>query len=128
MRARPCLNFSVKPSITLKQLATSMPFSDFPNFSIQPALNTDQNQIVNLIGDCYQEYGDQVVLHGDDSDLLDIEGNYRGREGEFIVVRNETGVILPRMPLSHWTNTQNSAPFAASIYIPNYAVLVSEKL
>ena len=71
-----------------------MSFSDFPEFSIQPALNSDQDQIVKLIGDCYQEYGDQVVLHGDDSDLLDIEGNYRGREGEFIVVRNKTGVII----------------------------------
>ena len=71
-----------------------MPFSDFPEFSIRPALNSDQDQIVKLIGDCYQEYGDQVVLHGDDSDLLDIEGNYRDREGEFIVVCNKTGVII----------------------------------
>ena len=83
-----------------------MPFSDFPEFSIRPALNSDQDQIVKLIGDCYQEYGDQVVLHGDDSDLLDIEGNYRDREGEFIVVCNKAGVIIAThavVPLDQYT-------------------------
>ncbi|MBA62762.1 MAG: hypothetical protein CMJ76_10405 [Planctomycetaceae bacterium] len=71
-----------------------MPFSDFPELSFHPALNTDQDQIVKLIDKCYQEYGDRVILQGDDSDLLDIERNYRKLNGEFIVVRNENKTII----------------------------------
>lgn len=71
-----------------------MPFSDFSEFSVRPAINSDQDQVVKLIDDCYQQYGDRVILEGDDSDLLDIEGNYRNRQGEFIVVQNENGTVI----------------------------------
>lgn len=71
-----------------------MPLSDFPEFSIELAFNSDQEQIIRLIDGCYQEYGDRVVLAGDDSDLLDIEGNYRDRQGEFIVVRDNKNRVV----------------------------------
>lgn len=81
-----------------------MPLSNFPQLSIQPAFNADQEQIVRLIDDCYQEYGDRVILAGDDRDLLDIEGNYRGRQGEFIVVRDSNDQVVGThavVPIGH---------------------------
>ncbi len=71
-----------------------MPFSDFPEFQITPASNDDLDHIIRLIDDCYQEYGDRVVLNGDDKDLLDIEANYKQQGGEFIVVRDPDGVLV----------------------------------
>tara|TARA_B100000700_G_scaffold81852_2_gene92098 strand:+ start:8065 stop:8583 length:519 start_codon:yes stop_codon:yes gene_type:complete len=71
-----------------------MLFSDFPDLTVNSATNADQQSIVQLIDTCYQEYGDRVVLDGDDSDLLNIESNYRDRDGEFIAVTDSTGSII----------------------------------
>ena len=71
-----------------------MTFSDFPQFTVLSATNANQSQIVALIDTCYQEYGDTIVLEGDDSDLLDIERNYRGKLGEFIAIQDEDGSVV----------------------------------
>ena len=71
-----------------------MTFSEFPQFTVLSATNANQSQIVALIDTCYQEYGDTIVLEGDDSDLLDIERNYRGKLGEFIAIQDEDGSVV----------------------------------
>ena len=71
-----------------------MNFSEFPQFTVLSATNANQSQIVALIDTCYQEYGDTIVLEGDDSDLLDIERNYRGKLGEFIAIQDEDGSVI----------------------------------
>ena len=65
------------------------PLKGFIDFTVYSAQNADKDRVVSLIESCYQEYGDQVILNGDDSDLLNLEGNYRGRGGEFIIVEDQ---------------------------------------
>jgi putative acetyltransferase len=70
------------------------PLKDFTEFAVYSAQNSDKDRVVALIESCYQEHGDQIILNGDDSDLLNLEGNYRGRGGEFIIVENPQQIIV----------------------------------
>ena len=70
------------------------PLKGFAEFSVFKAQNSDKNRVVALIESCYQEHGDQVILNGDDSDLLNLEDNYRGRDGEFIIVEDQQQTII----------------------------------
>ena len=70
------------------------PLNGFVEFAVYSAQNSDKDRVVTLIESCYQEHGDQVILNGADSDLLNLEGNYRGRAGEFIIVEDQQQTIV----------------------------------
>ncbi len=70
------------------------PLKGFIDFTVYSAQNADKDRVVSLIESCYQEHGDQIILNGDDSDLLNLEGNYRGRGGEFIIVEDQQQTIV----------------------------------
>lgn len=70
------------------------PLKGFANFAVSSARNSDKDRVVALIESCYQEHGDQVTLNGDDSDLLNLEGNYHDRAGEFIIVEDQQQTIV----------------------------------
>ena len=53
------------------------------------AANTDHSQVATLVDSVYREYGDRLFLEGADGDLLDLEGNYAGRGGAFVVLDDE---------------------------------------
>ncbi len=66
----------------------------FTDYAVYSAQNSDKDRVVALIESCYQEYGDQVILNGDDSDLLNLEDNYRGQAGEFIILEDKQQSIV----------------------------------
>ncbi|MBT4693749.1 MAG: GNAT family N-acetyltransferase [Planctomycetaceae bacterium] len=70
------------------------PLNGFLEFPVYSARNSDKDRVVALIESCYQEHGDQIILNGDDSDLLNLEGNYRGRAGEFIIVEDQQQTVV----------------------------------
>jgi putative acetyltransferase len=70
------------------------PLKGFTDFTVSNAQNSDKDRVVALIESCYQEHGDQITLNGDDSDLLNLEGNYHGRAGQFIIVEDQQQTIV----------------------------------
>ena len=67
---------------------------------IRRARNADSESIIALVGEVYREYGDRIFLEGADRDLLDIEGHYHARNGEFVVLDQDgeiagTHAVLP---------------------------------
>ncbi|MCS5631608.1 MAG: GNAT family N-acetyltransferase [Pirellulaceae bacterium] len=70
------------------------PLKGFTEYAVFSAQNSDKDRVVALIESCYQEHGDQVILNGDDSDLLNLEDNYRGQAGEFIFVEDQQQTIV----------------------------------
>ena len=67
---------------------------------LRPGVVGDQEAIRRLIDSVYREYGDRLFVDDADADLLDIEGNYRARGGEFIVLDDAgqirgTHAVLP---------------------------------
>lgn len=55
--------------------------------------NTHAAQVVSLIDRVYREYGDRICLEDADADLRDLEGNYWGKEGAFVVLMEAHRVI-----------------------------------
>jgi putative acetyltransferase len=53
---------------------------------LRPVKNTDSDQIIQIIDDTYQEYGDRVCLDGSESDLKNIEANYQLPDAAFVVM------------------------------------------
>lgn len=62
-------------------------------FSIRPGVNEDGEALIALIDAVYREIGDEVDVDGFDRDLLDVEGAYRGKGGELVVMESEGGIV-----------------------------------
>ena len=60
---------------------------------IRPVKNSDTDQVLKIISDTFEEYGDQVCLEGCDADLVDIEASYAYPDAAFVVVEGEGEVI-----------------------------------
>ncbi len=60
---------------------------------LRPVKNDDADQIIWIIDDTFQEYGDKICLEGSESDLNDIEHNYQSPDAAFVVLESE-GEIL----------------------------------
>jgi len=60
---------------------------------IRPAINTDSEQLIQIIDDTYQEYGDRICLEGAESDLTDIEYHYQLPDAAFVVVELDAEII-----------------------------------
>lgn len=56
---------------------------------IRPATSEDGPAVAALIEGVYAEYGELLCLEGADSDLLDLEANYTGKSGEFVVLDDD---------------------------------------
>lgn len=75
--------------------------------NIRPVKNSDTDQIIQIITDTFQEYGDRVCLEGCDSDLTDIESHYKLPEAAFVVVEDADEIIgchaVQRIELDRFT-------------------------
>lgn len=60
---------------------------------LRPALAGDQDSIIRLIDSIFRGYGEEVFLPGCDRDLTDIEGSYRARGGEFMVLVGDGRIV-----------------------------------
>ncbi len=60
---------------------------------IRPATNADSESLIELVDGVYREYGDVIFLEGADGDLLDLEGQYGGKGGAFVVLEEGGEVI-----------------------------------
>lgn len=60
---------------------------------IRPVRNSDTDEIVQIIRDTFQEYGDEVCLEGCDSDLTDLENHYKSPDAAFVVVEEGEAII-----------------------------------
>jgi len=56
--------------------------------NLRRATNHDSPALIGLIDAAYREYGEVMHTAGADSDLLEIEGRYCGREGDFVVLED----------------------------------------
>lgn len=61
--------------------------------NIRPVKNADSDQIIQIIDDTYQEYGDKVCLEGSESDLTNIEANYQFPDAAFVVMELNGEII-----------------------------------
>ena len=83
------------------------PFENFSQVQVRPASACYQAEVIRLIDGCYADHGDQVILSGDDRDLLDLDTHYRQAGGEFILLldRNDRVVgchaVLPLIDKPH---------------------------
>jgi len=62
-------------------------------FTIRPGCNEDSKAVVAIIDAVYREYGDEMDLEGYDRDLLDLEGTYREKGGEIVVLESRGEVV-----------------------------------
>ncbi len=60
---------------------------------LRPATNQDFDSIFRIIENAYCKFGDRVWLEGQDGDLIDIEGNYSGQGGAFVVLEQKREII-----------------------------------
>jgi len=60
---------------------------------LRPWVISDKEQVIRLIDGVYREYGDEICLTGADADLLDVEANYRAKQGEFMVLEMNAAVV-----------------------------------
>ncbi|MFP6871909.1 MAG: GNAT family N-acetyltransferase [Verrucomicrobiales bacterium] len=56
--------------------------------NLRKATNNDSAALIVLIDSIYSEYGEVMHTTGADSDLLEIEGQYCGRGGDFVVLED----------------------------------------
>ncbi len=61
---------------------------------IRPAERSDQPKIVRLIADIFREYGETICLDNCDSDLLDLNRNFKEVGGAFWVLDDGAGQTL----------------------------------
>ena len=69
-------------------------FEDFSQVQVRPASASYQAEVIRLIDDCYADYGDRVMLGGDDGDLLDLDAHYRQTGGEFLLLLDENDRVV----------------------------------
>lgn len=60
---------------------------------LRSANNSDFEAIFEIINAHYQKHGDRVWLEGHDSDLLDIESGYSGKDGAFVVLEDQGTIV-----------------------------------
>ena len=61
--------------------------------NLRPATNQDFDAILKIIEAAYSKFGDPVFLDGYDSDLTNIEANYAGIGGAFVVLEDQGEII-----------------------------------
>ena len=65
-----------------------------PTYTTRLANDHDQEAIIELIDQVYQEYGDRICLSGADQDLLDLEATYFDQQGAFWVMVEGLGRVV----------------------------------
>ena len=61
---------------------------------LRRATNQDSPELIALIDTVYREYGEVMHTAGADSDLLEIEGRYSGKGGDFVVLQDGENTIV----------------------------------
>jgi hypothetical protein len=92
--------------------------------SIRLATQADADGIIELIDGILKEYGDRICLTpgGSEADLLDIDGGYRAKGGEFWVLESvEEGTSLERMRLDPIQRGRRFALLSVCTFIRNSA-------